>query len=647
MAALLDAAWHAEEAARSLQRLLPRLRQRAGSHLESGDWATFESRLEQHFPRLFQLLLHLYGRNYDFFYHLQRVLESAADAWLARPADLKQLDRQRELDPLWFESERNMGAVCYVDRFAGSLGGLRQHLDYLGELGLSYLHLMPLFRSPAGNNDGGYAVSSYRELDPRLGSMDDLAQLARELRARGISLVLDFVINHTADDHAWARGALAGDPDYQAYYWMFPDRELPDAYERHVREIFPDEHPGSFTYRPEVGKWVWTTFHTFQWDLNYRNPTVFRRMAEEMLFLANQGVEILRLDAVAFLWKELGTSCEGRPEAHLVVQAWNALARIAAPALLFKSEAIVHPDEVITYIGRHEAQLSYNPLLMALLWESLATREVRLLQHSMRRRFGIPDGCTWVNYVRSHDDIGWTFSDEDAAELGIRAYDHRQFLNAFYFGRFPGSFARGLPFQEDPRTGDARVSGTLASLAGLEKALAEEGAAEVELAVGRMLLMHAVILSIGGLPLLYLGDEIGMLNDYTYRQRPAEASDSRWVHRPSFDWLRAANRYDPRTVQGRVFVGLQRLIRLRAACPALAGGSMRILDCDNRHVLAYARSDVLVLANFSEAAQTVHLLDDQLGPAVRDLVRDEVIPSGSGLRLEPYQFVWLTPSPAG
>jgi len=363
---------------------------------------------------------------------------------------------------------------------------------------------------------------------------------------------------------------------------------MPDTYDAHLREIFPDVRRGSFTYRPEIDRWVWTTFHSFQWDLNYRNPVVFNRMAEEMLFLANAGVEALRLDAVAFTWKQLGTSCENLPEAHLLIQAFNALARIAAPALLFKSEAIVHPDDVARYIAPGECQLSYNPLLMALLWETLATREARLLRFSMQRRFRIDPGCAWVNYVRCHDDIGWTFSDEDAWQLGIKGFDHRQFLNAFYTGRFEGSFARGLPFQFNPATRDMRISGSCASLAGLEQALREGDEEDIELAVRRILLIHGVILSIGGIPLIYLGDEVGTLNDYSYRDDPAKADDSRWVHRPAVDWDRLARRRDESTVEGRIYTRLRRLIDLRQANPAFGGGETQIIDVGNPYVFGYA-----------------------------------------------------------
>ena len=596
---------------RTYRRLLPRLneRLRKARTPQPAAWREFQARLSAHFPRLFSLLYRVYGDQYDFFYHLEELLCALAHSWLERPEQLRALDRSREQAPAWFESNAMLGGVIYVDLFAGDLAGVRARLPYFQELGLTYLHLMPLFKVPEPENDGGYAISSYREVNPALGSMQDLAALSRDLREAGISLVVDFVFNHTAHEHEWALKARAGDPDYQAFYRMYPDRTWPDRYEATLREIFPDEHPGAFTYFPEIERWVWTTFHSYQWDLNYANPAVFTAMAQEMLALANAGVEVLRLDAVAFIWKQLGTGCENLPEAHILIQAFNAAARIAAPALLFKSEAIVHPDEVARYIDPQECQISYNPLLMALLWEALATRSVGLLGASMRDRFHIPTGCAWVNYVRCHDDIGWTFSDEDAAALGIQGFGHRRFLNDFYTGRFAGSFARGLPFQENPKTGDCRISGTCASLAGLEKALREETPTEVDLAVKRILLIHTLIMTIGGIPLLYLGDEIGMLNDYSFRENPAKAHDSRWVHRPKADAGRYALRNQPGTIEERIFSGLQRVIRARKQNEVFAGGEMQVVDVGRPQVFAFLRSQAgaraLVLANFSEQPQVI------------------------------------------
>ena len=644
----LDPAWMAHETRSSLKRLLPRIEARFQNQTDPTEWEAYIGRLRRHFPRLFEKLFALYGAEYDFFYHLESILATATEMWLRRPDELKALDALRETDPHWYQSNRMVGAMCYTDLFAGDLQGLRERIPYLLEMGITYLHLMPPFKVPEGDNDGGYAVSSYREVNPELGTMEDLADLAGELRHHGISLVLDFVFNHTSDDHEWARKALAGDPEYQEYYRFFPDRTLPDAYERSMMEVFPDERPGAFTYRTQIKKWVWTTFHSYQWDLNYENPAVFNSMLGEMLFLANQGVEILRLDAVAFLWKKLGTTCQNLPEAHTIIQAFNTLGSIAAPAMVFKSEAIVHPDEVRKYVAMDECQLSYNPQLMALLWDALATRDVRVLAHAMRRGFAIPAGCAWVNYIRCHDDIGWAFSDEDVRAAEFDPPSHRKFLSSFYIGRHPESFARGAPFQEDPKTGDARVSGMLASLAGLEKALAEGDEDEVELSVRRILLMHGVIMTIGGIPLFYLGDEIGMLNDYGYDQDPEKLGDSRWLHRAKFDWERAEDRRDRGTVVGRIHQGLLRMVQLRGQNQAFSRAETEIADTENKHVFSYFRTydgqSVFVLANFSEREQRVdarRLRMLGLRKTMVDMYAGRAVTAAQELALEPYQFMVL------
>jgi glycosidase len=602
------------EARRSLQRLLPRVEQTLKKEIskDKQGWKQFNTRLQKNFPALFNLYFEIYNNRYDFFYHLEDLLISIARSWFNRPFDLRELDDVREKNPLWFQSNQMLGGVCYVDLFANDLEGVKSKIPYFKELGLTYLHLMPLFKAPEGENDGGYAVSSYRDVHPPLGTMEQLASLACEFRRAGISLVVDLVFNHTSDEHLWAERAKAGDDEYADFYRIFPNRQLPDLYEQNLREIFPEEHAGAFTFFSDLfneGGWVWTTFHNYQWDLNYANPAVFNRMAEEMLFLANQGVEVLRLDAVAFIWKQLGTGCENLPEAHTLIKAFNAVARIASPSLVFKSEAIVHPDDVVKYISPGECQISYNPLLMALLWNTLATRKTDLLSQALATRFKIHPETAWVNYVRVHDDIGWTFSDEDAAMLGINGNDHRRFLNEFYRGRFTGSFSRGLPFQENLATGDCRISGTCASLAGLEKALHEEGAPEVELAICRILLIHGIILTVGGIPLIYLGDEVGTLNDYTYRDDPAHERDSRWVHRPRTDWEKYEKRNDANTVEGRVFQGLKMLIDLRKQHEVFAGGELEIIPTENEHVLGFTRihagKRAVILANFSEQPQIV------------------------------------------
>lgn len=639
------------ESHRSLNRILPRVEGILKPLIERDrlGWEQFSSRLHRNFPTLFTYYADVYSDRYDFFFYLEDLVVSIARSWFSRSPDLRKLDSTRESNPRWFESNRILGAVCYVDLFAENLEGVRTKIPYFKELGITFLHLMPFFKAPKGENDGGYAVSSYRELNPTVGSMDELNALASDLREADISLVLDLVFNHTSDEHLWAERAKAGDEDYIDFYRIFPSRELPDRYEQNLREIFPDEHPGAFTFLSTLfdgrGGWVWTTFHSYQWDLNYSNPAVFNRMADEMLFLANQGVEVLRLDAVAFIWKQLGTNCENLPQAHTLIKAFNGVARIAAPALAFKSEAIVHPDDVIKYISPEECQISYNPLLMALLWNSLATRKVRLLSQALAKRFKLKPGTAWVNYVRVHDDIGWTFSDEDAAILGVNGSDHRCFLNEFYRGRFEGSFARGLPFQENPVTGDCRISGTCASLAGLEKAMREEGENEVDLAVRRILLIHGIILTVGGIPLIYLGDEIGTLNDYPYRDDPAHERDSRWVHRPRADWEKYAKRDDPNCIEGRVYQGLRKLIALRKENDAFAGNDLELISTENEHVLGFMRHYVgkraIVFTNFNESPESIPLrVCEQFSLDTKKIVHGiSRMESGNEMTIEPLDFM--------
>jgi amylosucrase len=472
--------------------------------------------------------------------------------------------------------------------------------------------------------------------------MADLRDFAAALRKEGISLVLDFIFNHTSDEHEWALGALAGKPQYDDFYYIFPDRKMPDAYDKTLREIFPDAHPGSFSQLAD-GRWVWTTFNSFQWDLNYSNPAVFTAMAGEMLAIANIGAEFLRMDAVAFVWKKLGTTCENLPEAHGLIRAFSALVRIAAPAMLFKSEAIVHPDDVVKYISPEECQVAYNPLQMALLWNTLATREVNLLQQALEERHNLHPDTAWVNYVRSHDDIGWTFADEDAVKFGINGYDHRQFLNRFYVNRFDGSFARGVPFQDNPATGDCRISGTCASLAGVSQG--------DPFAVKRILLLHSVALSSGGIPLIYLGDEVGTLNDPNYVDDVAKADDSRWVHRSKRVKLLYDSRHDQNTVSGQIYSGLKRMITQRSANTAFAGGHLTGFRTGNASVLGYQRGTdgckVLVLANFSEFEQHCSPEIFSAMPSdVNDLLGNSLVtlPLRQGLTLMAYQVVWLNVS---
>jgi len=635
-------------------RLGPSAERAARTRLGLQEADAFLTRLEQLSFDIVEPLEQVYGGGTDVADLVTRLVDDALAAAAARPAALRMLDRRREIDPAWFQRSRMIGYVCYTDRFAGSLAGVRQHLDYLQELGVTYLHLMPLLKPRPGENDGGYAVMDYDATDPRIGTMADLEALAAGLRNRGIALCVDLVLNHTAREHRWARGALAGQPGCRDMYLIYPDRSRPDAWEATLPEVFPGHAPGNFTEVPGLG-WVWTTFHDYQWDLNYANPVVFRAMLKTMFALANRGIDVLRLDAVPFLWKRMGTDCQNQPEAHLLVQAFRALTRLAMPGVLLKAEAIVSPDLLVQYLGGHdryrpECDLAYDNQLMVMLWSALATRDVRLAEQALSRRRPPPATTAWVSYLRCHDDIGWAVSDEDAAAVGLDGFAHRRFLSDFYAGRFPGSFARGALFQENPATGDSRISGSAAALCGVEAAVAAGDADALTAALRRLESMYAVVFSFGGIPLIYMGDELALSNDSRWAEDPAHAHDNRWLHRPPMNW--SAPRHDTRTVAGRAFAALRGLADARRRLLALrSGGETTILSSGHPSVLAYRRAHprsapFLALTNFSDTTSAVDAgLLTRAGLHQAQHVHSttgEFTVTGGRIELPPWAFLWLT-----
>ncbi|GGG00145.1 alpha-amlyase [Rhodococcoides trifolii] len=524
---------------------------------------SFELRLERWWPDLHDAVTALYP---DPDHVALRLVSVAAHGFVARPADLHRLDERRLLRPDWFQRPDMFGYACYVDRYGGTLAGVGDRLDHLTDLGVTYLHLMPLLTPRPGDNDGGYAVMDYRTVRSDLGTNDDLSDLCSKLRERGISPVIDLVLNHVAREHEWAVEARAGDAARRDYFLLYPDRTTPDAYERTLPEVFPDFAPGSFTLDPDLNEWVWTTFNEWQWDLNWANPAVLVEFADIVMHLANLGVEVLRLDAIAFLWKRLGTNCQNQPEVHAITQALRATARLAAPAVLFKAEAIVGPRELLPYLGagRHTGRVSdiaYHNSLMVQVWSMLATGRTDLAVHALSSLPPTPPSGTWVTYVRCHDDIGWAIDDADAAAVGVSGFGHRSFLADWYSGEFDGSWAEGLVFQHNRETGDRRISGAAAALAGLRT--------DRDHALARLFLAHAIIAVWGGMPVVWSGDEIGHLGDPDWASEDGHSGDNRWVHRPRVTDADRARRLEPGTDAGRVFDGLAHIARIRADLPML------------------------------------------------------------------------------
>lgn len=613
------------------------------------DQVVFAARLQRYWP---DLLAGLTGAYPEHAVEMaERAVEIAASSFRRRPEDLRLLDLRRHADPQWYQHPRMLGYAAYADLFGGGLRGIIDKVDYLAELGVTYLHLMPLLKPRPGPSDGGYAVMDYRAVREDLGNIDDLRDLATALRRAGISLTVDLVVNHVAAEHDWARAAAGGDHYYRDYFFMFADRDIPDAYERTLPEVFPDFAPGNFTFDEESQSWVWTTFNSWQWDLNWRNPEVFFEFADIICWLANLGVECVRLDAIAFIVKRLGTSCQNQPEVHAITQALRAIARIAAPALIFKAEAIVGPTDLPAYlgVGKHAGRvcdLAYQNSLMVQIWSTLAAKDTRLLCTALNRFPAKPPSTVWGTYLRCHDDIGWAIDDDDAAAVGLDGFEHRRFLSDFYAGSYPMSDARGLVFQENLATGDRRISGAAASLIGIEAALASGDEAHLDLAIRRLLLAYQIVYGFGGLPLIYMGDELALCNDYDYVDDPAHAEDNRWVHRPPMDWAAAERRHVEGTVEHRVWHGLRHAASVRAGLPSMdAAVETEVMDPVNPAVLVFQRraatQTMIGIYNVTPEPQRLPRWVVSLGNWAVDALTGETPLTDREIILEPYQTRWL------
>lgn len=522
----------------------------------------FQKRMAIHHDELRWLYMELYGNEAMF----AELTSQMYEFYQARKASLKNRDEKREKNPDWFKKNDMLGMMLYIDNFAGNIKGVQEKLDYLKSCNVNCVHLMPFLDSPQGRSDGGYAVADFRKVKPELGTMEDLARLTEKCHQKDMNVCMDFVMNHTSEDHEWAKRARQGDGEYMSRYFFYDNNEIPRKYEETVPQVFPTTAPGNFTYLQEINHYVLTTFYPYQWDLNYKNPRVFNEMMYNFLFLANQGIDIVRIDAVPYIWKELGTSCRNLERVHTIVRMMRIISEIVCPSVILLGEVVMEPEKVVPYFGtveKPECHMLYNVTTMATTWHSLATEDIRLLKQQMDVVNQLPKEYTFLNYLRCHDDIGWGLDFDTLKNWGMEEVTHKRFLNDFYTGRYEGSVSRGELYNDDPITQDARFCGTTASMCGVESAGFEGNEEKMKAALQLDFMLHAYMLTQSGIPMLYSGDEIAQVNDYTYKENPLKQEDSRYIHRGAFHWELAKNRNDTSTVEGKIFQGLDKLEKLR------------------------------------------------------------------------------------
>ena len=600
----------------------------------------YEGRLKKHMDELKWLYMELYDAP-DMF---EELCGNMSRVYKERKKALKELDLKREADPEWFKGNDMLGMMIYTGLFGGTLKGVEKHLDYLQSCGVNYVHLMPLMESPKDRSDGGYAVADFRKVQPELGTVDDLEHLAESCHKQNMSLCLDFVMNHTSEDHEWAKRARAGEKEYQDRYFFYDTWDIPAEYEKTVPQVFPTTAPGNFTWLEDCRKHVLTTFYPYQWALDYRNPVVFNEMMYNFLFFANLGVDVIRIDAVPYIWKELGTSCRNLPKVHTIVRMMRMIGEIVCPGILLLGEVVMEPAKVVPYFGtveKPECHMLYNVTTMATIWHTVAVQDVRLLRKQLDIVYGLPKDYTFLNYLRCHDDIGWGLDYDQLEEWDMLQAPHKRYLNDFYLGKVWESFSRGELYNDDPVTQDARFCGTTASMCGVETALESQDDRALEQALRLDLMLHAFMLMQAGIPVIYSGDEIGQLNDYSYKNEPEKGVDSRYVHRSSFRWDLAENAHKPDTVQGRIFEGLRKLETIRGEHEAFtAQAHGETIGWEDKAVLGIMRTGkterITGIYNFGRSEKTVSWIGGG-----KDLLTGEDGAKGGYVTLKPYGFIWI------
>lgn len=564
----------------------------------------FVKRFEKHLDELKWLYIELYENDSMF----AELCDNLYRFYEERNKDLKGLDSAREADPNWYKNNDMLGMMLYIDNFAGNMKGVKEKLDYLEKCNVNYIHLMPFLDTVEGRSDGGYAVADFRKVQEKLGTMEDLEDLTAACHKKNMNVCMDFVMNHTSQDHEWAKRARQGDGEYMSRYFFFNNDTIPKMYEQTVPQVFPTTAPGNFTWLPDAGHFVMTSFYPYQWDLNYKNPRVFNEMMYNFLYLANKGIDIIRIDAVPYIWKELGTQCRNLKQVHTIVRMMRIISEIVCPSVLLLGEVVMEPEKVVPYFGtveKPECHMLYNVTTMATTWHTVATRDVSLLKKQLDIVNGLPKEYVFLNYLRCHDDIGWGLDYGTLMTEGKGERSHKQYLNDYFQGIAGESNSRGELYNADPVSGDARFCATTASMCGIEKAGFEQDAAAMEWAIRFDVTLHAYMFMQSGIPVLYSGDEIAQVNDYTYKEDSNKAADSRYIHRGKMNWENAAKIDDPNTVEGKIFGSLGRLENIRKSEKAFVSyADSWTIDTWDASILGMGRyydgDKIIGFFNFSE-----------------------------------------------
>ena len=465
----------------------------------------FIDKFSMYYDELKWLYIELYNNEFTF----SRLCDNMEKAYSKRSADLKKLDKVREEDKQWYKSPDMVGTMIYADDFADTLSGVQKKLGFVQKLNINMLHLMPFLDSPKAASDNGKAVSNYKKIRSDLGKMEDLKSLAQACHRKNICICSDFIMNHTSSSHIWAKKAQNGEGEYMSRYFFYDNPDIPNSYDLTVPQVYPATAPGNFTYIPEIDHFVMTTFYPYEWDLNYSNPKVFNEMVNNLLFLANQGIDMFKLKDISYIWKEIGTNCRNLKQVHTIIRMLRIITEVVCPGVLLMGDAEGSLEDIVSYFGtedKPECHLVIDKDASDTIWHTMATGNCKLIKRRLDKVNTVSKDNIFVNYLRSFDPIDWRLDYDILKEDEIDPAAHRKYLNDFFTGKITEGIAYGEIVNDDPIVMEDKLEGSVMALCGLKTVSASLDDSSIETAIRKIILLYAYLMMEAGIPWVHCAD---------------------------------------------------------------------------------------------------------------------------------------------
>lgn len=572
-----------------------------------GDWESlYVQRYNRHIDELKWLYMELYSNESM----LSELCYQIHNFFIERDEGLKNRDVTRENNPDWYRKSKMTGMALYIDHFADTIKGVEQSIEHLQKCNINYVHFMPFFETTRYRTDDQYAITDFRKTMEKIGKIEDLCHLTKLCHEKSINVSVDFIMNRTSNEHEWAKKAMHGDVEY-------------------------------------MNRYVTKTDHSYEWDLNYKNPRVLNEMMYNYMFIANLGTDLIQINEIEDIWKGESQNCSKVSQIHTIARIMRIISEIVCPGVLLLGNVKNDMKNAITYFGEDEKpefHMVYQKTFMNEVWNSVATRNVKLLQTKLDVINKYPKEYVFVNYLRNHEKLNWNLDyDFLYKNQKINQKMHREYLNEYFLGRTGYSNSRGEVENNSDNSEKICFCGTTASMCGLEKAIDENNKKEINQAIKLEIMLYAYLFIQSGIPVIYSGDEIGQMNDYSYKENRDKMRDIQNVCRGKFDWSKAVKVVDEYSIEGKIMRGLNKIQvvknRENTFCQI---ADVRVVDTKNNSVICIAREfageKILGIFNFSEHEKIVNI-DEEEG-IYEDLLSGKKM-KVKCLQMQGYDFYYL------